>query len=186
MENIAENNQKQKKTNMKLFIAIISLLLAVLIGTIAFFVIRGGQAQPDRDSGGVGYVVDPNAGKFVEQTTEAAEQKPGVAIPGWGSITIPPMTTELTNMVNFYNPDANKYLYYLTFEIRLPDDSEQGYEVLYSSQLVPPGECIQSITLSRGLPEGEYDAVIHVQPFTMGESRTPTNNADMNTTLIVK
>ena len=136
--------------------------------------------------GGVGLTIDENAGDYVAPAQKAAEAKPGVAIPGWGSFTFPPNTTELEGMVDFYNPEANDGYYYLTYELRLPDDSEQGYEVLYASQLIPPGKHIQTITLNRGLDVGDYEAVIHVQPYTMDESMTPTNNADMKTTLHVQ
>ena len=108
----------------------------------------------------------------------------GVAIPGWSTITIPANSTEVT--VDFMNPIENKDLYYLTFELRLKDNSKEGYEVLYKSGLVEPGLHIQKINLSKGLPTGEYDAVVHVQPYRMNEEKTPTNNADMKTKLIVK
>ena len=88
--------------------------------------------------------------------------------------------------VDFYNPVENEGYYYLTFELRILDDSDEGYEVIYSSQLVPSGKHIQQITLSRALEAGEYEAVVHVQPYKMDEAQTPTNNADMKTTLIVK
>lgn len=60
-----------------------------------------------------------------------------------------------------------------------------GYEVLYKSGLVEAGNHIQKITLSRGLAEGTYDAIIFVQPYRM-DGITPTNNAETKTQLIVK
>ena len=124
--------------------------------------------------------IDPNAGEYVPEPTRPAS---GVAIPGWVSFTIPANTTE-DIVVDFYNPVENTDKYYLTFELRLPDNSEQGYEVLYTSGLVEPTLHIQKITLNRGLEAGEYDAIIHVQPYHM-DSKAPTNNADMETKLIV-
>jgi len=144
------------------------------------------EEAPAARQGGVGLTIDENAGDYVAPTQQETEAKPGVAIPGWGSFTFPPNTTELAGMVDFYNPEANEGYYYLTYELRLPDDSEQGYEVLYSSQLIPPGKHIQTITLNRGLEAGDYEAIIHVQPYTMDDSMTPTNNADMKTTLHVQ
>ena len=141
------------------------------------------ESHEEEIRGGVGLQVDPNAGEYVEPEKEETPSR-GVAIPGWGSITIPANTK--TVQVKFDNPDANKDAYYLTFELRLANSSEKGYEVLYKSQLVPPGQCIQNIELSRALVAGEYDAVVHVQPYKMDEAKTPTNNADMKTKLIVK
>jgi hypothetical protein len=131
---------------------------------------------------GVGLTIDKNAGQFVAKETEQTASK-GVAIPGWGSIALNANDVEAD--VDFYNPEANADLYYLTFELRLPDDSDQGYETLYTSGLVEPGLHIQHITLSRGLSAGEYEAVVHVQPYKMDDEQTPTNNADMKTTLKV-
>lgn len=41
------------------------------------------------------------------------------------------------------------------------------------------------MTLTRPLEAGEYKAVVHVQPYRMSD-QSPTNNADMETTLIVQ
>lgn len=126
---------------------------------------------------------DPNAGEYVEPETDNTASK-GISIPGWNSLNIPEHEKEVA--VDFYNPEENKGLYHLTFELRLPDESEQGYEVLYKSGLVDPGLHIQNITLSRELDAGIYDATIHVQPYRMDEQKTATNNADMQTKIIVE
>ncbi|MBQ6860842.1 MAG: hypothetical protein IJO08_04275 [Clostridia bacterium] len=162
-----------------LLIIIIGLMLGILLG------IKGmmNSETEDENKGGVGLVVDPNAGEYVAPEVEEVPTQ-GVAIPGWSTITIPANTKDVT--VDFTNPIANKDLYYLTFELRLIDNSKKGYEVLYKSGLVEPGLHIQKITLSKELAVGEYDAVVHVQPYRMNEEQTPTNNADMKTKLIVK
>lgn len=126
---------------------------------------------------------DPNAGEYVDPDDDDTASK-GISIPGWNTLNIPEHKKDVA--VDFYNPEANKNRYQLTFELRLPDDSEQGYEVLYKSGLVDPGLHIQNITLSRELDAGTYDATIHVQPYRMDEEKTATNNADMQTQLIVK
>lgn len=123
--------------------------------------------------------VDPNAGAYVPPEQTAQPDSGGIAIPGWGSITIPAGETEVT--VDFPNPEANEGKYYLSFALRLKDSGEE----LYASGLVPPGDHIQRITLSRPLEAGSYPAVIHVQPYKMDEAQTATNNADMETELIV-
>lgn len=108
----------------------------------------------------------------------------GVAIPGWAKMTIPPNQTE-NIVVDFYNPEANEGKYYLTFELRIPANNEQGYEVLYKSGLILPGKHIQNITLNRGLAPGTYNAILHVQPYRMSDKST-TNNADIKLELVVK
>ena len=162
------------------------LLGSVITGDYTFLVWLGivtpgmSQGGDDKPSGG-GLVIDPSAGDYVAPVIDSTVE-PNVAIPGWGRITIPSGTTQITS-VDFYNPEENEGLYYLTFELRLPTD-DGGYISLYQSDAVPPGKHIQSITLSRPLETGTYDAVIHVQPYRMSDE-TPTNNANMKTTLVV-
>lgn len=172
---------------------ILIIIIIILIAIICFLLGRNSNTNDivsesiteESTSGGMSLSIDKNAGEYVAPKSEDDEvASQGVAIPGWGSLTIPVNTTEV--VVDFMNPSENTDLYYLTFELRLLNNSEDGYEVLYKSGLVEPGLHIQNITLSRGLEEGEYDAIIHVQPYRMNEEKTPTNNADMKTKLIVK
>lgn len=123
--------------------------------------------------------VDPDAGEYVAPVVTEKPDGGGIAIPGWGSISIPADETEVA--VDFPNPEANAGRYYLTFQLRLKETGE----VLYTSGLVEPGLHIQKITLSRPLEAGTYAAVVHVQPYRMDENQTPTNNANMETTLNV-
>ena len=183
MNNQNQENEKKKKKWVKW--AIIGALIIIILLLLRCCGADTGTPTPGNTHisiGGPTLELDPNAGEYVEP--EKPEAAPGVAVPGWGSITIPVNKTEVS--VDFYNPEANKDLYYLTFELRLPDDSDQGYEVLYKSALVEPGLHIQKITLAHPMEAGEYDAIIHVQPYKMDGYQTPTNNADMKTKLIVK
>ena len=52
--------------------------------------------------------IDPNAGALITPTP--APQEPGVAIPGWGSMTIPAGVTEV--QTSMQNPEANEGWYY--------------------------------------------------------------------------
>ena len=155
---------------------IILLVVVAVVAVGATLLITQPWAGDDSPSGG-GLIIDSGAGDYVKPTQTQSE--PNVAIPGWGSITIP--ANQQTVSVDFYNPERNEGLYYLTFKLIL---SSTG-EVLYESNAVPPGKHIQTITLSRALPAGTYDASVHVQPYRLSDE-TPTNNADMKTTLIVK
>ena len=157
------------------------ILLVVIFAVIAALLIvhpwTWGADTPTVPPGGGGLIIDSGAGDYVEPTLGPPAQ--GVAIPGWGAITIP--ANQQTVSVDFYNPEANEGLYYLTYKLSLADTGE----VLYESNAIPPGKHIQSITLNRALPAGTYDAMIHVQPYRIADE-TPTNNANMKTTLIVK
>ena len=168
------------------------LLIILILGTVTLAVLlqRGNHVEniveiivSNENSGsGVGFTIDPNAedGRLSE-VDNTVEQD--VAISGRKSIAIPANQKEVT--VDFYNPKENEGLYYMTFELRLCDQSKQGYEVLYTSELIEPGKHINRIILSHTLEKGTYDAVIHVQPYRMNEEKTHTNNADMKIKLIV-
>lgn len=121
--------------------------------------------------------VDPNAGALITPAPTVAE--PGIAIPGWGAIKIPAGVTEA--QVALENPSANEGWYYLTFELRLLETGE----VIFTTGLIPPGQFCNKVELTRPMEPGEYPAVVHVQPYRMNESMTPTNNADLETYLIV-
>ena len=129
--------------------------------------------------------IDPNAGALITPTPALTE--PGVAIPGWGSITLPAGVTEAATTLK--NPEANEGWYYLTFEMRLPtvdeETGEESYEVLFTTGLIPPGQYCNQVTLTRALEPGEYNVILHVQPYRMSD-KTPTNNADTETVLIVE
>ena len=188
-ELLFESTYEKKRSGKKKWV--ILLLLLLLIAAAGVFVISGGLtlifpglapgSQGSSPQGG-GLVIDPNAGDYV--APEAPEQEQGVAIPGWGSMTIP-ANTQVLDMVDFFNPEVNDGLYYLTFKLCLLNANGEISEVLWESQAVPPGKHIQKITMSRGLPAGTYDAVVHVQPYRMSD-QSPTNSANMRTTLIVK
>ncbi|EET59668.1 hypothetical protein BRYFOR_08284 [Marvinbryantia formatexigens DSM 14469] len=172
---------------MKKKTVIILLIVAVLLTAGVTFAATGmWQRQTDSTSAGVSTEeaesstslgIDPGVGAEIETESEAEER--GVAIPGWGSITLPAGETEAN--VSLTNPEDNADMYYLTFELRLKETDE----VIFSTTLVPPGESCNKVTLNRELEAGEYEAVLHVQPYRMADE-TPTNNADMETTLIVK
>ena len=133
------------------------------------------------NGGGVGLVVDKDAADDKLETE--AEKVDGIAIPGWGALTIPAGQTE--NIVaNFNNPSENAGKYYLTFELSLLNADGSKGEVLYKSNLIEPGKYIQTIKLNRALEAGEYEANMFVQPYKMSD-KTPTNNLNSKMKLIV-
>ena len=179
-----KTQEQHSDRKWKILVAILAVLLLLTGGTMIFW---GGvpffPAAAPNDGGstsqGAGLVVDPNAGEYVEPTPA-----PGVTIPGFGSMTIRANTKDIIG-INLYNPIENEDWYYLTFKLCLLDENGKVSDTLYESQLVPPGLYLQDITLSRGLPVGEYDAVMKVQPYRIAD-KSPTNNADLRMTIIVK
>lgn len=187
-ESNGTEEQSGKKSKIIIIILIILLILSLLFGGILLGALLTGDDSfltwlgiTNKQQWG-GLKIDVNAGEYVAPVIGQTSQ-PGVAIPGWGTMTIRADVTTIDN-VDFYNPTENSGLYYLTFELKIPSSDRKGYETLYQSDLIPPGLHIQTITLNRSLEKGTYDAVIHVQPYRMKDNST-TNNADMKTTLIV-
>lgn len=177
---------KRLKKKTLLWIAV--ALAVVLVGLIVWFVVGGNTvptAQPvptaavqSTASAAPKLEIDANAGALITPTPAPTE--PGIAIPGWGSITLPAGVTEAA--ASLQNPEENEGWYYMTFELRLKDTDE----VIFTTGLIPPGQYCNKVTLTHPLEKGEYAAVVHVQPYRMDENQTPTNNADMETTLIVQ
>ena len=186
-----DGKNKREEAGKKWTVLLLLLLLLILvIMTLPVLLKRGNNAEsiveiivPSGNSGdGVGLTIDPDAGRGqMSGNDNAVEQD--VVISGLKSMAIPAKKKEVT--VNFNNPKENEGAYYLTFELRLCNDSESGYEVLYTSGLIPPEKQIDRIELSHALNKGVYDAVVHIQPYRMNEEKTHTNNADIKIRLIV-
>ena len=123
--------------------------------------------------------IDPNAGdwKDGELPDKNGGEAVGIKIPGYPSITLPANQQDVT--VALLNPEGNPC--YFTFELVLKDTDE----VLYTSKMVPPGQIISDITLSRALPVGEYNAVIRIFTTSL-EDGSAMNGANVETVLTVQ
>ena len=185
-----ETNSSRHRRRGKRMQMLIALLAVVVLAVVAALVWK--YAQPEAIPAATAtpaptaeLEIDPNAGELLTPTPAPTE--PGVAIPGWGSITLPAGVTEAATTLK--NPEANEGWYYLTFEMRLPtvdeETGEESYEVLFTTGLIPPGQYCNQVTLTRALEAGEYNVILHVQPYRMSD-KTPTNNADTETLLIVE
>ena len=124
--------------------------------------------------------IDENAGdwngeKLPDKTDDAPAA--GIKIPGYPSITLP--KDQKTVNVALLNPEGNPC--YFTFEFVLKDTNE----TLYTSKLVPPGQAITEITMSKALPAGEYPATIQITTTSL-EDGSAMNGANVETVLIVK
>ena len=180
----SEVNETQFVNKWKILTVVLAVLLILFGGAMIIWgIVPNFPADAPNSQGsssqGSGLMIDLNASEYVPPAPA-----PGVAIPGFGSMTIPANTKEVIG-INLYNPEENDGWYYLTFKLYLLDENGGMSEILYESQLVPAGLYLQDITLSRGLAPGEYDAVMHVQPYRVADM-SPTNNANLRLTIIVK
>lgn len=154
--------------------ALVLLLVIALLAVVLW-------PRPVDESSGMGLTVDPYTGTFVppEKTGEAEESSGGIAIPGWGSISIKAGETLVD--VDLENPIDNKDRYNMSFTIYLKGEDEPIAE----TGLIPPGESALKLELSEALEAGEYEATVHVQPYRIADG-SATNNADIETILIVE
>lgn len=159
--------KKREKTIKTVIIILLMILIFILGGLAGHFLV---SRRENGFIGGVEFNVETDQSGGGE--SETSHQ--GVTIPGVAALIIPADETEVT--VNFFNPEENDGLYYLTFELKV--EIEGSYRSLYTSALVEAGKRIEKITLSAPLEKGEYNAVIHIQPYRT-DGLTPTNNADI-------
>lgn len=183
-----KGRRRRRRRNKTLKMIVLAALVLTLLWLIAFLIFGNENNRQASDAQfsdtpsvtatlATQLQVDPNAGELI--TPVPAPTEPGVAVPGWGSMTIPAGVTEVQTALQ--NPEANAGWYYLTFELRLKDTDE----VIFTTGLIPPGQYCNQVTLNRALEKGEYAAIIHVQPYRISD-QSPTNNADMETVLIVE
>ena len=158
------------------FLLLIASAITVALNWNTWF----GAAPPADPSQNVNFDIDENAGDWNGQTLPDKTQGApavGIKIPGYPSITLP--KDQETVNVALLNPEGNPC--YFTFELVLKDTGE----TLYRSKLVPPGQAITQITMSRALAAGEYDATIKITTTSL-EDGSAMNGANVETVLIVK
>lgn len=163
---------------------IIIALSAVFVALLAFnlamcFCIAGTKENSAPPTAG-NVIFDPGSEDERPGTHETVK---GPTVKGFSSLTIPADVDAIA--IDLYNPIENSGLYYMTFELRLPDDSEQGYEVLFKTGYLAPGKHIYQVALSHSLQAGEYETYLFVQPYRMKDA-TPTNNVSARVKLTVK
>ena len=110
------------------------------------------------------------------QSADTGGVVPGIAIPGYKSITVDAGKTDVK--VNFQNPEGNPC--YFEISLLLADGTE-----LYKSKMVEPGKGLYDITLSQPLKAGEYDAVVKYSTFSL-DSLSPMNGAEVKIILIAQ
>lgn len=172
-----EKPVRRKKKRRVLPILPLFLMLLLLLGVV-LMAIRLIGGTPSKNAQEPELQVDSEA---VEWTVpELADQSgggKGIQIPGYGSITIPG-GSDSVNLV-LLNPEGNPC--YFTFSLVLTDTGES----LYQSSLVPPGQAVSQVTLSRVLDPGEYGLTISIATTSLADG-SAMNGANVETVLIVQ
>ena len=164
-----------------IIILVIILLLLITVGAAAAMIAAKGRDNSNAaQEPTLNLEIDDNAGDWNGQTLpDKTPDAPavGIKIPGYPSITLP-ANQESVN-VALLNPEGNPC--YFTFELVLKESGES----LYKSKLVPPGQAITEITMSRALSAGEYNATIKITTTSL-EDGSAMNGANVETVLNVK
>lgn len=69
---------------------------------------------------------------------------------------------------------------YMRFAVKLKD----GGEVLYQSDLVPPGQAIPRFRLNRALAAGTYPVTVSISTFSLDDPSQPLNGAELGTDIV--
>ena len=185
----SDNGFVVQKKHIIIAVIIILLLIggAVILGITLGKENTGASSSPSdistqtplTNENGFNPELDEGAQDWTGQQLENKDEgeAEGIKIPGYPSITIP--ADSQTVQVALLNPEGNPC--YFTFELVLKDTEE----VLYTSKLVPPGQAIYEITLTRALAAGEYDAVIIISTTDL-QTGAALNGANVETLLIAK
>lgn len=126
---------------------LLALLLLILISILSFC----NKQHPGSP------IFRPNIEHNTGTNEEAQENEArGIQVRGFTTWSIPANTSENLS-IPLENPEGNPC--YFTFEILLSDTGE----VIYSSDMVPPGEKISRINITREFGAGDYPATIKIK-----------------------
>ena len=107
------------------------------------------------------------------------EMNPNISIPGYESLDF--KAGKKKQSVNFYNPEENTCY----FRISLVLKADEAEEVLWTSELIEPGEEVKSIKLDKELDSGDYPAILKYECFSL-KDETPLNGSNVELILEVR
>ena len=119
-------------------------------------------------------------------------ENPNIAIPGFESLEFKAGT--MKQSVSFYNPKENTCYFRISLVRKSDNGTEAGgtagdgevkEEVLWTSELIEPGEEVKSIKLVKELESGDYPAYLKYECFSL-KDETPLNGSNVELTLSVR
>lgn len=169
------------KDRLLLWLLLALLIAALIIGLIfllkAVIPTGGGDGTTTTTPAGV---VDQNAvlgeGEIsIPDKTKTKGRK--IKVNGIPELPLAANTKEQSFV--FSNPEENPCFFVIEIEL-----SNTG-EVIYTSNLLPPGYSISKFTLNRELAVGTYPATVHVKTYSFDKEQRKLNNMDLKTTIVV-
>ena len=164
-------NQENRKKRQWIILAAVLVILAAAAGLFLTFGTR--RENPD----GKGIVLEEGAEDWDGEMKDMSEGQTGIKIPGYGEITVP--AGETTWKITLANPEENTCYFKYTVTI---DDSENP---IYESDLIEPGKAVREFDVTEPLEAGDYEIHLNISAFTMDESLTALNGADVKAVLHV-
>lgn len=95
----------------------------------------------------------------------------GIKIPGYTTIKVSAGTKDVS--VDLQNPEENNVYFEISFYLPETD------EVIYTSKLIKPGQHLYDIALERELEPGTYDLTIQYATYSMDDTYSPRNGAEV-------
>lgn len=160
------------RSRRKRRIALAALILLALVGAAIVTTVL--LTQPKND-----VRIDPAAAEYSIPGYENPDggERGRIRIPTYSDWDMKAGTD--TVEVPLVNTEGNPC--YMRFTVKLKD----GGEVLYRSDLVPPGQAIPSIHLSRTLDAGTYPVTVEITTFSLDDPSQPLNGAELGTRIVV-
>lgn len=165
-----ENSFTKIQRSLAVIIIPILLVTSMLVG-LTFI-----PSKPDKPHMPWTPVIEDTTGNSDNNGEE--QRLAGIQVKGFTEWTIPANKTEGLG-IDLENPDGNPC--YFSFEIKLKDSGE----VIYKSNMVPPGEKIHEIDISREFSQGDYPIIIHIYTNEL-ETGAEMNSPEMQVTMHVK
>ena len=86
--------------------------------------------------------------------------------------------------LDLFNPEENDGNFNLQYTVYIENPDGTKVQILETGQ-ISPGMHVQTVTLSQALQVGEYNALVHITPYSISTGQT-VNNAEFSCKLIVK
>ncbi len=165
------------KDVLLLWLLLLLLLLALAVGLgfgIHYAVTTGAEPETTKPAG----VVDDNAVLGIPDLSVPDKMDTaGRQIEAKGIPEMNLAAGQIEQTFVFTNPENNPC--YFKIEVVLADTGE----VIYTSNLLPPGYSISKFNLDRALDAGEYKAIVRINTFTFDKEQRPLNNIVIKTTI---
>lgn len=170
MSNALTKDQQHSRRTGRIAIAV--LVLLVLIGAAVAATVFLTQPKDD------GTRIDPAAADYSipGYANPDGEDRSRIRIPTYSEWAMQAGTDIVE--VPLINTEGNPC--YMRFTVKLKDSDE----VLYQSELVPPGQAIPSMRLNRALDAGTYPVVVTIGTYSLDDPSQPLNGAELGTRIV--